>query len=780
MPSRWTNLRKVLLCGFAAALTACGGRTDDAPAPTPVPVVVAVAPSITAHPAAVTVTEAQPATFAVTAAGTAPLAFQWRRGSNDIAGATSATFTLPATTLADNGASFAVVVSNSAGTVTSNAAPLTVNAQSVAPLISAQPSAAAVTVGGTATFSVAASGTPAPTLQWSIAGGAGLADGAGTGPLAGATISGANTPTLTLANLAQSANGLQLVAVASNSAGSAESTAVQLSVTALSSGTPISAATGGTASSPDGKARLTFPADAFTADVTVTFTPTEAISLPTTEDFASFETIPGSFYRVEFSGGLLKPDVAISVALLRPTLAQALRARRAELPPPNDGGVSVTRCEGQTDVTWPTPAPDSYELAQVVPCGTDPGRGLDVGRGRLIPTPSATLFTRAIGAAGTDHLRAAIAHANGRTAFVYETPVQIGTLATTGYGLGIVASNGAVARHLLPERDFSPSLIGFDGGGNVLAVISGCRLAAFGQRTSTLLGAVLNPTPAWTVQLPTTAAGCGRRAAAPTPNGWVVATGSDLVWYDTRGAELKRAAVVFLSPTTRTNAFIDITRVLADAPGNTWVAGHLRGGSVTDCSESGKGGGCPALAKVNANGEVLVQHILGGELVRGQASQIVLAGDSTGAVYAAASSIETATEGLITVTRFAAGGQMDWIRRLPETWNVEPGAIAVDATGRVYVGTAYGFIGGSATLPLTFGRFVFRLTPAGANDGYVRLTEWGGDIGTKPAAGLSVDANGVLTAMGEFFNSLDSLTSQTCPPPFSGSCIDLFVKKFIF
>jgi hypothetical protein len=732
------------------------------------------------HPAAVTVTETQPATFAVTAGGTAPLAFQWRRGSNDIAGATSATFTLPATTLADNGASFAVVVSNSAGSVTSNAAPLSVNAQSVAPLISAQPSAAAVTVGGTATFSVAANGTPAPTLQWSIVGGASLADGAGTGPLTGATISGASAPTLTLANLAQSANGLQLVASASNSAGTAESAAVLLSVTALSSsGTPISAATGGTASSPDGKARLTFPADAFTADVTVKFTPIEAITLPATEDFASFETIPGSFYRVEFSGGLLKPDVPISVALLRPALAQALRVRRVELTPPNDGGVSVTRCEGQTEVTFLTRESDGYELAQAVPCGTDPGRGVDVGRGRLVPTPSATLFTRAIGAAGTDHLRAAIAHANGRTAFVYETPVQIGTLATTGWGLGIVASNGRVARHLLPERDFGASLIGFDGGGNVLAVISGCRLAAFGERTSTLLGALLNPMPAWTVQLPTTAAGCGRRAAAPTPNGWVVATGSDLVWYDARGAELKRAAVVFLSPTTRTNAFIDITRVLADAQGNTWVAGHLRGGSVTDCQE-GNGGGCPVIAKVNAVGEVLVQLILGGDLARGQASQIVLASDSTGAVYVAAPTKDNGIGARINVLRLLPDGRGDWSQRLPETWNVEPGAIAVDAMGRVYVGTAYGIIGGSATLPPTAGRFVFRLTPAGANDGYVRLTEWGGDIGTRPAAGLSVDANGVLTYMGEFFNSLDGLASQTCPAPFSGSCLDLFVRKFIF
>jgi hypothetical protein len=779
MPSRWTNLRKVLLCGSAAALTACGGRTDDAPAPTPVPVVVAVAPSITAHPAAVTVTEAQPATFAVTAAGTAPLAFQWRRGSNDIAGATSATFTLPATTLADNGASFAVVVSNSAGTVTSNAAPLTVNAQSVAPLISAQPSAAAVAVGGTATFSVAAGGTPAPTLQWSIAGGASLADGAGTGPLTGATISGANTPTLTLANLAQSANGLQLVASASNSAGTVESAAVQLSVNALSSGTPISAATGGTASSPDGKARLTFPADAFTADVTVTFTPIEAITLPATEDFASFETIPGSFYRVEFSGGLLKPDVPISVALLRPALAQALRVRRAELPPPNDGGVSVTRCEGQTEVTFPTREPDGYELAQGVQCGTDPGRGLDVGRGRLVPTPSATLFTRAIGVPGDDYLLGTIAHANGRTAFSYNTPLQIGDTSTSGFGLGIVASKGSLARVPQLSRESFPYLLGFDGGGTLLTLTSGCQLAAYRERVSSLLGALIAPTPAWTAKLPTTVNACRTPAVAPTSNGWVVAFDSNLIWYDTRGAEIKRAAVFFVSPTLGTNVLINMTSVLADAQGNIWVAGLEAVGSNGDCAP-GPGEGCPVIVKVSAAGEVLVQHILGAELRRGSSSRIALATDSAGAVYAAAGMAGADRVDRINVTRFTADGQRDWSQRLPETWGVEAGAIAVDATGRVYVGTAFGSIGGRGTMPLARGRFVFRLTPAGANDGYVYLPGSAGDErGISTVAGLSVDANGVLTYMGEF-NSLDGLTPLPCLPGKLGSCLDLVVKKFNF
>jgi hypothetical protein len=63
----------------------------------------------------------------VAATGTAPLAYQWRRNGGNIAGATGPSYVLT-TALADNGASFDVIVSNSAGSATSNAATLTVNA----------------------------------------------------------------------------------------------------------------------------------------------------------------------------------------------------------------------------------------------------------------------------------------------------------------------------------------------------------------------------------------------------------------------------------------------------------------------------------------------------------------------------------------------------------------------------------------------------------------------------------------------------------------------------
>ncbi len=88
----------------------------------------AVPPSITTQPASQTVTAGQAATFSVLAAGTAPLTYQWRKNGANISGATAASYTTPATTTTDSGSTISVVVNNSAGTVTSTSATLTVNA----------------------------------------------------------------------------------------------------------------------------------------------------------------------------------------------------------------------------------------------------------------------------------------------------------------------------------------------------------------------------------------------------------------------------------------------------------------------------------------------------------------------------------------------------------------------------------------------------------------------------------------------------------------------------
>ena len=87
-----------------------------------------MAPAITTQPASQTVTAGQTASFSVAATGTAPLSYQWMKGGAPIAGATSSSYTAPATTTADSGLQFSITVNNSAGSVTSNAATLTINA----------------------------------------------------------------------------------------------------------------------------------------------------------------------------------------------------------------------------------------------------------------------------------------------------------------------------------------------------------------------------------------------------------------------------------------------------------------------------------------------------------------------------------------------------------------------------------------------------------------------------------------------------------------------------
>src|SRR6202022_4132234 len=104
-----------------------------------------VAPSITTQPANQAVTAGQTASFTVVATGTAPLTYQWRRNGTAIAGATLSSYTTPPATSSDDGSQFTVVVSNTAGTVTSNAGMLTVSSTTVAPSITTQPANQAVT-----------------------------------------------------------------------------------------------------------------------------------------------------------------------------------------------------------------------------------------------------------------------------------------------------------------------------------------------------------------------------------------------------------------------------------------------------------------------------------------------------------------------------------------------------------------------------------------------------------------------------------------------------------
>ena len=89
-------------------------------------------PAIVTQPASQTTTAGQPVTFSVTATGTAPLAYQWQKNNVSITGATSSSYTIASTQPSDAGA-YRVIVSNAAGSMTSAAATLTVNAFNAPP-----------------------------------------------------------------------------------------------------------------------------------------------------------------------------------------------------------------------------------------------------------------------------------------------------------------------------------------------------------------------------------------------------------------------------------------------------------------------------------------------------------------------------------------------------------------------------------------------------------------------------------------------------------------------
>ena len=176
----------------------------------------AVAPSISSQPTAQSVNEGQTATFSVTATGTAPLIYQWQKDSTDISGATSSTYTTPATSSTDNGAQYSVVVFNGAGTVISSKATLTVTATVEKPAITTQPAAQTVTAGQSATFSVTATGT-SPGYQWKKNG----------TDIPSAT---ASTYTTEATSNADIGSALAYSVVVSNSAGSVTSSAAALTV----------------------------------------------------------------------------------------------------------------------------------------------------------------------------------------------------------------------------------------------------------------------------------------------------------------------------------------------------------------------------------------------------------------------------------------------------------------------------------------------------------------------------------------------------------------------
>ena len=177
---------------------------------------VLVPPAIVTQPADATVTAGNGVSFTVTASGTAPLNYQWRKNGVNISGATTATLTLASVSAAD-AASYSVVVGNTAGSATSGNAVLTVQSP---PAIVTQPASQFGALGNTTTLSATASGTAPLSWQW-FKDGLALADSG--------NISGSATGTLTITALTTNDLGIYFV-VASNFLGSATSANASIAV----------------------------------------------------------------------------------------------------------------------------------------------------------------------------------------------------------------------------------------------------------------------------------------------------------------------------------------------------------------------------------------------------------------------------------------------------------------------------------------------------------------------------------------------------------------------
>lgn len=130
-PASFQGVLALSICSGLIALTAgCGSKSTEPPGNTqpagPKPVIVI-------QPSNISVPPGDSATFTVVAQGPGPLSYQWNDATGSVAGATSATLTIPDVEPAENGADYSVTVSNAAGYVTSIPAYLTVGPRSPKP-----------------------------------------------------------------------------------------------------------------------------------------------------------------------------------------------------------------------------------------------------------------------------------------------------------------------------------------------------------------------------------------------------------------------------------------------------------------------------------------------------------------------------------------------------------------------------------------------------------------------------------------------------------------------
>ncbi len=223
------NLYRVIVTNVVTSVTSASASLN-----------VTSVPVFTNHPANQSATTGAAVTFSAAATGNPAPAYQWQVSTNGgstytnlsndatYSGVTTGTLTISNAGTSLNTFRYRAKASNSVGEANSNAAVLTVG-DAIA-TITTNPSNQTVVAGANATFTVGAAGGPAPTIKWQVStdGGATFTDLAND-----ATYSGVTSSTLLITAVPHTFNGRQYRAVATNSQGSATSSAATLTVNTI-------------------------------------------------------------------------------------------------------------------------------------------------------------------------------------------------------------------------------------------------------------------------------------------------------------------------------------------------------------------------------------------------------------------------------------------------------------------------------------------------------------------------------------------------------------------
>jgi hypothetical protein len=332
---------------------------------------------------------------------------------------------------------FTVKVTDSLNyTTTTSSLSITVNQ---APAITTNPTNQSVTAGGNASFTAAASGIPAPTVQWLVS-----TDG-------GATYnnqSGANSTTLALPAVTAAMNGNRYRAVFTNAAGSATTTPAMLTVVpapAITSFSPGAATiTAGTSTTltavfTNGTGSVNNSVGALTSGTAVTVTPAATTTYTLTVTNAAGTSVTANA-TVTVAPAPVITSFTAGAATITAGTSTTLTAAFSNGTGSVNNGVGAVTSGAAVNVT--PAATTTYTLTVTNPGGTSVTANVTV---TVVPAPVITSFTAGaarIAVGNSTTLTAVFSNGTGSVdhgvgAVTSGTPVAISPSVTTTYNLTV-------------------------------------------------------------------------------------------------------------------------------------------------------------------------------------------------------------------------------------------------------------------------------------------------------------------------------------------------------